>query len=353
MGILNIGGGLAVDYDGSRTNFASSSNYSMQEYASDIVEILMRTADETSIPHPMIISESGRATITHHSVLIFNALDVRKFEPHRLPSRLPDNSIQMLQNLMETRDTLNPRNIQEVYHDAVHYRDELRAMFLQGNATLRERALGENIFWHIIRSISNLVQNKSYIPDEMAGLDSAIADVYYCNFSLFQSLPDSWAVDQLFPIMPIQRLAEMPARQGVIADITCDSDGKIDTFTDLHDVKRILPLHELNEEDYYIGVFLVGAYQETLGDMHNLLGNINVVHIRADEQGRPRYIREVPGDTVEEVLSFVEYKPRDVTRKIRLKAEKAWKSEKISTADKNSIISAFTCGMEGYTYFEK
>lgn len=354
MGMLNIGGGLAVDYDGSHTNFASSSNYTMQEYAADVIEVIMKNADDAGIPHPKILSESGRATIAHHSVLLFNVLDVRKFEPYKLPEELPEDSIQMLKNLMDTRNALSPRNIQEIYHDAVYYRDEIRAMFLHGNATLRERALAENIFWDIVTKIAALIQNRKYVPDELQGIDQALADVYYCNFSLFQSLPDSWAIDHLFPIMPIHRLAEIPTRHAVLADITCDSDGKIDIFTDLHDVKKSLPLHEpSDDEDYIIGVFLVGAYQETLGDMHNLLGTTNVIHVRISEKDEPQYVREVPGDTVKEVLSYVEYNPREAMRRIAGKAEKAFKTGIVNRAEKNAIVAAFSCGMDGYTYFEK
>jgi arginine decarboxylase len=353
MGILNIGGGLAVDYDGSHTNFASSSNYSMQEYATDVVEVVMETTDEHNIPHPMIVSESGRSTVAHHSILLFNVLDVRRFEPHSIPSEVPQDSNQMLINLMDARSTLTPRNYQEIYHDAVYYRDELRSMFLHGDASIRDRAQGEDIFWHIIRRIANLIQDLKSIPDELEGLEREIADVYYCNFSLFQSVPDSWAVDQLFPIMPIHRLTENPTRQGVLADITCDSDGKIDRFIDMHDVKKILPLHELNEEEYYLGIFLVGAYQETLGDMHNLLGTTNVIHIRLDDKGEAAVVRKTPGDSVKEVLSYVEYKPTEMMRKIKARADRSLKTGKLSETDRNAVVSAFRCGLEGYTYFEK
>lgn len=353
MGIINIGGGLAVDYDGSHTNFSSSSNYSIQEYAADVVETVMATVNESNIPHPMIVSESGRATVAHHSVLVFNVLDVRRFEPHSIPPDVTEDTHPLLANLIEAKKALTPRNYQEIYHDAVYYRDELRSMFLHGDASLRDRALGENIFWQIIRRIADVVEERKYTPDELEGLEHAIADVYYCNFSLFQSLPDSWAVDQLFPIMPIHRLNENPDRNGVLADITCDSDGKIDTFIDLHDVKKILPLHDLNDKEYYLGVFLVGAYQETLGDMHNLLGSTTVLHIRIDDEGNARIVSETPGDSVDEVLSYVEYRPRDVIRKIRSRADRALHSGSISESTKNSIVAAFKCGLEGYTYFER
>ncbi len=353
MGIINVGGGLAVDYDGSHTNFECSTNYTMEEYAADVVEVIMNMTNEASIPHPTIVSESGRATVAHHSVLIFNVLHVRRFEPHTVPKRLPRGVNEMLTNLLEVAEGLTPRNAQEAYHDAVYYRDEIRSMFRHGNISIRHRGMAEDIFWHIIRRICNFGIKKKYIPDEMTNLDSAIADVYYGNFSLFQSLPDVWAVDQLFPVMPIHRLNEIPTRQAVIADITCDSDGKIDTFTDLHDVKTTLPLHELNDEEYYLGAFLVGAYQETLGDMHNLLGNINVLHVRVNDKEKIEYVREVPGDSVEEVLSFVEYNPKKLLKHIRKIADRAVRSGRITIMQKKNILKAFDIGMAGYTYFEK
>ena len=354
MGILNIGGGLAVDYDGSRTNFASSCNYSVQEYAADVIEVVMKAANDAGIPHPIIVSESGRATITHHSILIFNILDVRRFEPHTLPP-LSEAKIEneTLRNLIEVKDILSQRNFQEAYHDALYYRDEIRSSFHMGKVSLRERALAEDIFWHIVRRIANMIPNQNYVPDEMEGLEPAIADVYYGNFSLFQSLPDSWAVDQLFPIMPIHRLTEMPTRQAVIADITCDSDGKIDTFIDLHDVKKILPLHELDDNEYLLGVYMVGAYQETLGDMHNLLGEVNVIHVRVNKQGKIEYVREVPGDSVENVLKYVEYNPKKVMRHINRTADRALQSKKITAEEKKKYVQTFAVGMKGYTYFEK
>jgi len=353
MGIINVGGGLAVDYDGSHTNFASSRNYTIEEYAADVVEVVSNMTNEASIPHPTIVSESGRATVAHHSILVFNVLHVRRFEPHNMPKKLPRGVNEMLSNLMEVANGLTPRNAQEAYHDAVYYRDEIRSMFRHGNISIRHRAIAEDIFWHIIRTICNFGLKKKYVPDEMTGLDSAIADVYYGNFSLFQSLPDVWAVDQLFPVMPIHRLNEIPTRQAVIADITCDSDGKIDTFTDLHDVKTTLPLHEINKDEYYLGAFLVGAYQETLGDMHNLLGNINVLHVRVNKKGKVEYVRQVPGDSVEEVLSFVEYNPKKLLKHVRKLADRAVRANRITVKQKKNILKAFDIGMSGYTYFER
>ncbi|MDO9541727.1 MAG: biosynthetic arginine decarboxylase [Kiritimatiellia bacterium] len=352
MGMINIGGGLAVDYDGSHTNFASSRNYTEQEYAADVVEAIMSVANEAGIPHPLIISESGRALVAHHSVLIFNVLSSIKFEPPESTERIPDNYNKMLNNLLDVRNSLSTKNLQECYHDAVYYRDEIRSLFEHGNLSLRERAFAENIFWDIICKIAAASKERKYIPEELQGLEIAIADLYYCNFSVFQSLPDSWAIDQLFPIMPIHRLNEMPARQAILADITCDSDGKIDRFIDLHDVKSTLPVHELRDEDYYLGVFLVGAYQETLGDLHNLMGDTNVLHVRVGKDGHVEYAHEIAGDTVADVLSYVEYDPRDMIENVRAIAEKAVRDNRITPEDRREIMSAYEDGMRGYTYFE-
>lgn len=353
MGIINLGGGLAVDYDGSHTNFACSTNYTASEYASDVVEVVMNTLNEAGIPHPVIISESGRATVAHHSVLVFNVLHVRRFEPLTVPDKVSVNASEMLGNLLEVCESLSARNVQEAYHDAVYYRDELRQMFLHGGIALRERALAENIFWRIICQISTLTKGRKYIPDELDGLDSAIADVYYGNFSVFQSIPDFWAVDQLFPIMPIHRLSQRPRRNAVIADITCDSDGKIDRFIDLHDIKHVLPLHELDGSDYYLGAFLVGAYQETIGDMHNLLGNTNVLHVRLDADGRIAAAKQISGDRVDEILRYMEYNPEDMTAQVKARIDRASKAGLINAREKAQFLTAYRVGMRGYTYFEK
>lgn len=353
MGILNVGGGLAVDYDGSHTNFASSSNYTIDEYAADIVEVVMRTCDEAGVQHPIIVSESGRATVAHHSVLLFNILDATRFELRELPPDLGAEVPEPLQHLLEVNQSLTTKNIQECYHDAVFYRDELRSMHELGVLTLRQRALGERIFWHIISRIAEEVRNLKYVPDELEGLEAAISDVYYGNFSVFQSLPDVWAIQQLFPIMPIHRLNERPTRQATISDITCDCDGKIQRFIDLHDVKPTLPVHELNGEDYILGVFLVGAYQETLGDLHNLLGDTNVVGIRLDENGKAELTREIPGDTVADVLSYVEYNPHELLDRMRRMAERAVRASRITPEERRLIMDAYEAGLRGYTYFER
>jgi len=353
MGIINIGGGLAVDYDGSHTNFECSANYSAYEYAADVVETITTIANEVGVPHPTIVSESGRATVAHHSVLIFNVLHMRRFEPRTIPDRLPPNSSEMLVNLMEVRTNLSPRNVQEAYHDAVYYRDEVRAMFLHGDVSLREKSLAETIFWHVVCRIADMVKGRKYIPDELDDMDSAIADVYYGNFSVFQSLPDCWAVNQLFPIMPIHRLNQRPSRLGVLADITCDSDGKIDRFIDLHDIRHVLPLHELDGEEYYLGAFLIGAYQETIGDMHNLFGNTNVLHVTIGDEGEIECAGKTYGDKIHEILRYMEYDPAEMVQNIASYAEKARRDGRISAAAKHRILKAYRNGIRGYTYFEK
>ena len=355
MGMLDVGGGLAVDYDGSHSNFASSANYSIEEYTADIVEAVAKMTDAAGIPHPTIVSESGRATVAHHAVLLFNIFDISRFEMYARPEdlNLPEKSHEMLRRLSEVNQALTPKNIQECYHDAVFLRDEIRSLFNQGAVTLRERALAERMFWHLVVRVAEEIKGRKYIPDELQQLETALADVYFGNFSVFQSLPDSWAIEQLFPIMPIHRLDEMPTRKAVLADITCDCDGKIDRFIDLHDVKRTLPLHDMNGSEYYLGVFLVGAYQETLGDLHNLLGDTNVVSVRIGENGVVEYGEEVDGDTVADVLSYVEYDTRDMVEFMRRTAERAVREGRITPEERREIMDAYENGLRGYTYFEK
>ncbi len=353
MGLLDIGGGLAVDYDGSHTNFASSSNYNLDEYCMDVVEGIMNAADLAGVPHPTIISESGRALIAYYSVLLFDILDVGRFESHGVPGTLPDDAPLPLSNLMETVAALSEKKALECYHDAVYYRDEIRNGFAHGAVSLRQRAMAEQVFWHILMRLGRLTGHMKHIPEELQDLPEMLADIYYGNFSVFQSLPDAWAIDQLFPIMPIHRLSEPPRRLATLADITCDCDGRIERFIDLHDVKRTLPLHELRKnEDYVLGVFLVGAYQETLGDLHNLFGDTHVVSIHLDEQGQIGYSREIEGDTVEDVLGYVEHNGKLLTERVRALAENAVRQKRITPAERRDILNAYTNGLRGYTYFE-
>ena len=354
MGILNSGGGLAVDYDGSHTNFPSSSNYSMDEYAADIVETVMKGCDEESVAHPTLVSESGRATVAHHSVLLFNVLNATRFETPGSVDSLPEDAPEPLRQLKEVSASLTAKNAQECYHDAVYYRDEVRSLHQVGAVSLRYRALAEKIFWNVVTRIAAEIRDRKHVPDELSELQVAIADIYYGNFSVFQSLPDIWAIDQLFPVMPIHRLAEAPTRQATLSDITCDCDGKIDRFIDLHDVKQTLPVHELKfGEEYYMGVFLVGAYQETLGDLHNLLGDTNVVNLRVSDTGEVEYAHEIDGDSVADVLSYVEYNPQEMLDQFRKTAEQAVRENRITLDDRRQLMQAYETGLRGYTYFEK
>jgi arginine decarboxylase len=352
MGVLDIGGGMAVDYDGSHTNFHSSCNYSIPEYCTDIVEVVSQICDKAGVAHPHLISESGRAVVAYYSVLVFNILDVTRAQTSEDAPPVPPQAPQNLTNLIDVNKTLNKHNLQESFNDAAYYRDQIRAQFFYGSVTLRERGLAEAWFGHILTRISNLIARLDDIPEDLRELSSTMVDFYYGNFSLFQSLPDSWAIDQIFPVMPIHRLDEKPRQRAVLADITCDCDGKIDRFIDKEDVAKILPLHELIPgEPYYVAVFLVGAYQETLGDLHNLLGDTNVVGVHL-EKGKPVYTHEVEGDTVADVLTYVEYDPKELVSKFRNFAENAVAAGRISPQERRQILDLYREGLAGYTYFE-
>jgi len=361
MGFLDLGGGLAVDYDGSRTNFISSRNYSLDEYSADVVEAVMTIVDESEVPHPTIITESGRATVAYYSVLLFNVLDASHIEHQGASSQeiehltLPDEAHEATRNLLQVLTGLTLRNLQECYNDAIYYRDEVRQLFLHGKVSLRERSLADRLFWRIIKRIAQEKPKLLKTPKELAEIDSVLADIYYCNFSVFQSLPDSWAIGQLFPVMPVHRLNEFPTRQAILSDITCDSDGRIDHFIDSNQgIKHTLDVHPLIDgEEYYMGAFLVGAYQETLGDLHNLLGDTNVVSVRITEDGGFEFMRELRGDSVADILSYVEYDPRRILEGLRKLAEKAVRRGCILPAERYSIMQAFEDGLRGYTYYER
>lgn len=351
---LDLGGGLAVDYDGSQSNFLSSRNYTLKEYCTDIIEAVMTSLDHDNIPHPIIITESGRALVAYYSILLFNVLDVTRFHADPLPEHLPEGCPSQLEYMHQALKDLTIRNIQEVLNDAIFYRDETRRLFHTGQISLRERSLAEQLFWTTINEINRLAKELKNPSTELTDLDRVLSDFYYCNFSVFQSLPDSWAIGQLFPIMPIHRLDEEPTRKGILADITCDCDGKIDQFIDKRGVKRYLPLHELKPyEEYILGVFLVGAYQETLGDLHNLLGDTNVVTIRIHGRGEFEFVSEQEGDTVAEVLSYVQYDPKRLFVRFRETAEQAVRAGKISAQERREIVAAYEAGLRGYTYFER
>ena len=352
MGLLDMGGGLAVDYDGSHSNFPSSCNYSLEEYASDLVEIVQQACDQAGVPHPDLITESGRAVVAYYSVLVFDILDVTRFEEPTEPEPPVAGSHEHLNSLWGLREALDPAHLHESFNDALFYRDQIRSLFAHGIIDLRTRAHAERIYWHVVTLIAQRVRQAERVPEELQNLEENLIDIYYGNFSVFQCLPDSWAIDQLFPIMPLHRLAEEPTRQAVLSDITCDCDGKISRFIDLDDVKNHLPLHPRGAgEDYFLGTFLVGAYQETLGDLHNLLGDPNVVSVGI-EDGELTFTHEVEGDTVADVLSYVEYDPKDLESRFRAFAETAVKSGKISAADRRTLLHAYRDSLHGYTYYE-
>jgi len=350
---IDVGGGLAVDYDGSQTNFASSTNYSMQEYANDIVTAVYDACEAAEVTHPMIVSESGRAVTAHHSILVFDILGVSGFDNVEVPKEISDEKPDSLVNLFEVLKNITRKNFQESYHDALHYRDDCMSLFRHGYLSLEDRSVAESIFYACAQKILRIVRELEYVPDDLNGLERALADTYYGNFSCFQSLPDFWAVQQLFPIMPIHRLNEEPTRRGLIADITCDSDGKIDKFIDLRDVRDVLELHPVNGEDYILGVFITGAYQEILGDMHNLIGDTNAVHVSLEESGRYRIEHVVKGDTVQEVLKFVQYSPTDLTHRFRQAVESAVRAGTISFEEAGYFVEKYELGLEGYTYLER
>lgn len=353
MGALDMGGGLAVDYDGSQTNFHSSCNYSVAEYARDVVEVVGEMCTKSGVPHPTLVTESGRAVTAYHAVLVFNVLDVTSAPGmEATPPALPKDASETLRALDETMRMLTRKNIQECYNDANYYRDQLRMQFFYGNSSLRERGVGEAIYWHIMGLIAQRLSDMSEIPEDLKEVSDNMVDFYYANFSLFQSLPDSWAIDQLFPVMPIQRLCERPTQKTVLVDITCDCDGKVDKFIDREDVAKSLPLHEVeSQENYYIAAFLVGAYQETLGDIHNLLGDTNVVSVHL-ENGRPVYTNEEEGDCVADVLSYVKYDAKELVAKFRSIAENAVSNGLITPRQRRAALDAYRDGLNGYTYYE-
>jgi arginine decarboxylase len=349
---IDAGGGLGVDYDGSSTNWHSSTNYTMQEYANDVVTAVHDACEQAEIPHPDILTESGRALVAHHSVLVFNVLDVNEVLAGQTPPSTSDDDPPVIQKLIETWRGVSRKNFQEAYHDALQLKEEGNSLFNVGLLDLRGRARVEQLFWGCCEAILKIIRDLDYVPDDLEGLEKNLADTYYGNFSVFQSMPDHWAVKQLFPILPLHRLNERPTRRGVVADLTCDSDGKIAQFIELRDVKSTLELHPFDGKPYYLGVFLVGAYQEILGDLHNLFGDTNAVHISLDEKGY-RIDHVVEGDTVEEVLSYVQYPKKYLTTRMRQANEEALRRGLLTFEESALLMRRFEEGLAGYTYLEE
>ncbi|MDJ0899400.1 MAG: biosynthetic arginine decarboxylase [Xenococcus sp. MO_188.B8] len=362
MGYLDVGGGLAVDYDGSKTNFPASKNYNMQNYANDIVAAVQEACEKGQITTPVLVSESGRALAAHQSVLVFDVLgssDIRA-QP---PQPVEEKQHLIIRNLWETYESISEQNYQEAYHDAIAFKEEALSLFSFGYLSLTERAIAEQLHWACCKKILSIIHHQEYVPDDFENLEKIMASIYYVNLSVFQSAPDSWAINQLFPIMPIHRLDEEPTQRAILADLTCDSDGKIDQFIDLHNVKDALELHslrnskfgiqnsKLSHTPYYLGMFLVGAYQEIMGNMHNLFGDTNVVHIQMTPQG---YEIEhlVKGNTVSEVLGYLQYDGKNLVENIRHRVEQALQEKKITLAESQLLLQNYEHSLSSYTYLK-
>ena len=394
MAYFDVGGGLAVDYDGSKANFHASRNYSLTEYAADIVYSIGSSLDEAGIPHPTIISESGRALVAYHSALIFNVVGYAqesKPPPRPVRARSSAESVEpsvangnathapveppsqnglvskdgqddqqesnaeehpLIEELREVEATVTRKNYHEAYHDAVQLKEDALSLYRHGILDLRDRAVVEGLFWSTCRKIWRIVKDLEYVPEDIEPLERQLANTYYCNFSLFQSVPDSWAVKALFPVMPIHRLRQKPTRRGILADLTCDSDGKMDQFIGLHDVKDCLELHNYDPtEPYYLGIFLVGAYQEILGDLHNLFGDVHAVHLASSPTGY-RVKSVIEGDTVRDVLGYVSYEQRQLMARLRQSIEGALSRGTMSLEQSAVLVRNFEAGLAGYTYLE-
>ena len=351
---VDIGGGLGVDYDGTRSSASESSmNYSIQEYVNDSVSSLVDVCEKNGLKQPNIITESGRSLTAHHSILVFEVLETTHLPEWNDNDEVGEDEHELARELYDIYDKLNQPRIFESWHDALQIREEALDLFSLGLLDLRTRAMIEKLFWSIAREVSSITSAIKHAPEELKKVARMLPEKYFCNFSLFQSLPDSWAIDQIFPIMPISRLDEKPTHYATLQDITCDSDGKINNFISVHGAASALPVHTLKaNEPYYIGVFLVGAYQEILGDMHNLFGDTNAVHISVDKDG---YDIEqiIDGESVAEVLDYVQYSPKKLVRNVETWVTSAMKDGKITPEEGREFVSNYRSGLYGYTYLER
>ena len=349
MGYLDVGGGLAIDYDGSQTDFHASKNYKLDEYAADVVAHIHDACTKAQVPHPTIVSESGRAIAAHHSVLVFEVVGVNEVRFGE-PADPGPESHRLLQELYETYQGILPKNVQESWHDASQAKEEAQSLFKYGYLGLRERAQAEMLFWHCCEKLQHTLRRLKFIPEELYHLERTLSAIYYCNFSIFQSAPDVWAIDQLFPIMPIHRLDEEPTVRATLADVTCDSDGMIDNFIDVEDEKQTLDVHPYRpQEHYYLGMFLNGAYQEILGDMHNLFGDTNAVHVRLTETGyQARHV--IKGDSISEVLRYVGYDPDLMVEAVRRQAERAVSNGQLTNEQMRTLMQHYEDSLRSYTY---
>ncbi|HTT06553.1 MAG TPA: biosynthetic arginine decarboxylase [Steroidobacteraceae bacterium] len=353
---IDVGGGLGIDYDGSGTNYPSSMNYTLNEYASDVVYRVGAVCTARAVPQPMIISESGRAIAAHHSVLIFNVLGrsaLDRFRVDAADAALASPLPLPVRDLLDAYRNIDERRLVECYHDALTARDQAQQMFNLGLLTLEQRGLTERLWWASCARVRDMCRRLPRVPEELEDLENVLSDTYFCNFSIFQSLPDSWAIDQLFPIMPIHRLNDAPTRKAVLADITCDSDGKVDRFIGPRDIHRTVDVHEPRAgEEYYLAAFLVGAYQETLGDLHNLFGDTHVVHIKLHEEGGWWIEEVVKGDTAARVLEYMEYDVAELAPAMARDCERAVREGRLTVAESQAIKRFYENELDGYAYLE-
>ncbi len=351
---IDVGGGLGVDYDGTRSKASSSANYSVQEYANDVVYHIHEICQEEDLPHPHLISESGRAMTAYHSILVFNVLDVASFPEMEGRIEIPEEAPSVVHELYYVWEQASNKNITESWHDAVNLKEEAQTQFLQGLVGLQDRAVAEKIFWGTARKIQKLAARLKFMPEELSSLDKSLADKYFCNFSVFQSLPDSWAIDHVFPIVPLQRLNEEPDRQATLEDITCDSDGKIDLFIGHHRSANTLPVHSLQpQQPYRIGIFLAGAYQEILGDLHNLFGDTNTFHVSIQPDGSLKYEQIIRGENVTDVLDYVSFRADELAGRMAGFLINSVHNGGITQKEADSFLEFYKEGLNGYTYLIK
>ena len=352
---IDVGGGLGIDYDGSRSTFASSTNYSVQEYANDVVYHLLEICKAEDLPHPNIISESGRAMTAHHSILVVNVLDVTSFPEWSEQIEISGDAPEVVKEIFDVLDSTSNKNLIESWHDAVHLKDEAQSQFLLGLISLNDRAMTERIYWGICRKIEKLSSRLKFLPDDIRNLKTKLADKYFCNFSIFQSVPDSWAIDQVFPVVPLNRLHEEPDRDATLADITCDSDGRIDTFIGTHrGTENTLRVHSLEPgESYSLCIFLTGAYQEILGDLHNLFGDTNTVHVSLKEDGSLNYEQIIEGEDVTDVLDYVQFSADELAGRIDGFLIGCVQRGVVTQKEADDFLSLYKAGLDGYTYLVK
>ena len=350
---IDIGGGLGVDYDGTRSSASENSmNYSIQEYANDAISAIVDACEKNGLKQPNVITESGRSLSAHHSILIIETLETTQLPVWNDNEEVSDSDHELARELYQIWDRLGQQSLLESWHDALQIREEALDRFSLGMLDLHTRAQIEKLFWSVAREVNDIAKTMKHVPEELR-ISKMLPDKYFCNFSLFQSLPDSWAIDQMFPIMPISRLDEKPTRTATIQDVTCDSDGKINCFISSHGFSYALPIHPIkNGESYYLGVFLVGAYQEILGDMHNLFGDTNTVHVSVHKDGY-EIEQIIDGETVAEVLDYVQYNPKKLVRNVETWVTRSMKSGKITPEEGREFLSNYRSGLYGYTYLEK